>query len=384
MIPYASFLFFYIIFILVLPSIVLNLLGKSNFKYNVFATLIALIIIFSGNTSGAISLVLFVVWEIALILLYKKIRSIQNISWVYYLFVLLSILPLAMVKIVPFLNPSTMIGFLGISYLTFKAVQIVIEIRDGLIKGPMSLTMLIYFLLFFPTISSGPIDRFRRFEKDVVKHTDRKEYAVLFSAGIHKLFIGFLYKFIIGYLINEYLLLNDFISQNDTFMQKLLYMYSYSMYIFFDFAGYSAFAIGISYLMGIKTPENFNMPFISRNIKDFWNRWHMTLSFWFRDYVFMRVVFLLTKKKWIKNKYVISSIGYLFLFLLMGVWHGLELHYILYGLYHAVLMISFDLFSLLNKKYKFWPNTKFTTVLSIVITFHFICFGLYIFSGQFI
>lgn len=384
MIPYSSFLFFYIIFFLVVPSIVLNFLGKSNFKYNVFATLLAVVIIFSNHVQGALSLAVFVLWEITLILLYCKIRKIKNLSWVYYLFILLAIFPLAAVKVVPFLSPNTIIGFLGISYLTFKAVQIIIEIRDGLIKGNLSLTMLIYFLLFFPTISSGPIDRFRRFEKDVVQGIDRNTYAPLFSSGIHKIFIGFLYKFIIGYLINEYLLLNDFIIQNDTFMQRLLYMYSYSLYIFFDFAGYSAFAIGISYLMGIKTPENFNMPFLSRNIKDFWNRWHMTLSFWFRDYVFMRVVFLITKKKWLKNKYVISSIGYLFLFLLMGVWHGLELHYILYGLYHALLMISFDIFSLLNKKYKFWPSTKATAALSVVITFHFICFGLYIFSGKFI
>ncbi|UAC47854.1 hypothetical protein K6959_14770 [Bacillus aquiflavi] len=161
-------------------------------------------------------------------------------------------------------------------------------------------------------------------------------------------------------------------------------MYAYSMYLFFDFAGYSAFAIGISYIMGIKKPENFNMPFISRNIKDFWNRWHMTLSFWFRDYVYMRFVFLMRKKKWIKDRYVTSYIGYFLLFFLMGVWHGLEWHYILYGLYHAFLMISFDIFERINKKHKFWPNNKATRPIAIIMTFNFICFGFYIFSGKFI
>ncbi len=74
-------------------------------------------------------------------------------------------------------------------------------------------------------------------------------------------------------------------------------MYAYSMYLFFDFAGYSAFAVGVSYLLGVQTPMNFNKPFAARNIKEFWNRWHMTLSFWFRDYVFMRFVFWVNKKE---------------------------------------------------------------------------------------
>lgn len=77
-------------------------------------------------------------------------------------------------------------------------------------------------------------------------------------------------------------------------------MYAYSMYLFFDFAGYSAFAVGVSYLLGVQTPMNFNKPFAARNIKEFWNRWHMTLSFWFRDYVFMRFVFWVTKRNGLK------------------------------------------------------------------------------------
>lgn len=133
------------------------------------------------------------------------------------------------------------------------------------------------------------------------------------------------------------------------FVQQLTYMYAYSMYLFFDFAGYTAFAVGVSYMMGIKSPENFNKPFISRNIKDFWNRWHMSLSFWFRDYVFMRFVFFMTKKKWIKNRMAVSNIGYFVLFLLMGAWHGLALQYIIYGLYHAVVMSGYNLFEKWNK-----------------------------------
>ncbi|WP_045629464.1 MBOAT family O-acyltransferase, partial [Lacticaseibacillus paracasei] len=79
-------------------------------------------------------------------------------------------------------------------------------------------------------------------------------------------------------------------------------MYAYSGYLFFDFAGYSLFAVAISYLMGIETPMNFNKPWMSYNIKDFWNRWHMSLSFWFRDYIYMRFVFFVMKHKWLKSR----------------------------------------------------------------------------------
>ncbi|WP_283776050.1 MBOAT family O-acyltransferase, partial [Bacillus velezensis] len=89
---------------------------------------------------------------------------------------------------------------------------------------------------------------------------------------------------------------------------------------------YSAFAAEVSRIMGIQRPINFNRPFASGNIKDFWNDWHISLSFWFRDYVYMRFVLWMTKKKWLKNKFAISYIGFFLLFFLMGIWHGPEWH----------------------------------------------------------
>jgi membrane protein involved in D-alanine export len=293
---------------------------------------------------------------------------------------MLSILPLLMIKILPFFEIKSWFGFLGISYLTFKNVQMIIDIRDGSLTS-LSLKEQLNFLLFFPTISSGPIDRFKRFKKDMEEIPTREAYLALLLKGIDKIFLGFLYKFIIAFLIKSKIIATLFI-QSHTFLSDFCYMYAYSLYLFFDFAGYSAFAIGFSYILGVKTPENFNLPFLSRNIKDFWNRWHMTLSFWFRDYVYMRFAFFMQKKKWIKNRFTISYLGYLLLFLLMGFWHGIELHYIVYGIYHAVLIIGFDYFERLNKKHKFWKKNKLTHVVSVILTFHVICFGLLIFSGR--
>ena len=385
MIPYGDFTFFFIIGILLIPTIILGLKGKSSKKYNMFISVIILAIIFSSSAKSILSLILFTIFQVLLIKGYQTYRLKNNNGTVFVFAVLLAILPLVLVKVLPILGLHHLFGFLGVSYITFKAVQMIMETRDGMIKKPISIVELVYFLLFFPSISSGPIDRWRRFEKDLNHVPDRDEYRELLFNGINKIFQGFLYKFIIAFLLYNKVLLylpNHTYNYLTPFEGHLAYMYVYSLYLFFDFAGYSAFAIGVSKMMGIKTPENFNLPFLSKNIKDFWNRWHMSLSFWFRDYVYMRFVFWMTKKKWIKNRYTVSYIGYFVLFLLMGIWHGLEWHFIVYGLYHALLIVCFDKFERRNKVHKFWPKNKWTNAISIVITFHFICFGFYIFSGK--
>lgn len=391
MTPYASFYFFAIVGILLIPTIIAGLRGKMLRKYNAVVTLIMLAVIFSDKPKQAVALAIFAIWQFILVKGYLALRQRNNKTSIFCTAVVLSILPLILVKIIPavpalksivfFDIPAIkFVVFLGISYVTFRAVQMIFEIRDGLIKE-ITLFKFWEFLLFFPAISTGPIDRYRRFQKDVENPPSADEYKVMLYTGINRIFQGFLYKFIIAYLIKNHIW-DAAISKQATFVSFMTDMYAYSLYLFFDFAGYSAFVIGVSYIMGIKMPENFNKPFLSRNIKDFWNRWHMTLSFWFRDFIYMRFVFFATKKKLIKNRYTISYIGAFLNFGIMGIWHGLTWYYITYGLYHAILFIAFDIFERKNKKHKFWPNNKFTHVLGIIITFHFVCLGLLLFSGN--
>ncbi|AYF05490.1 MULTISPECIES: D-alanyl-lipoteichoic acid biosynthesis protein DltB [Bacillus] len=383
MTAYGSFYFFAIVGILLIPTIIAGLKGKMLRKYNAVLTLVMLAIIFSDKPKQAIMLAAFIIWQYALIKGYLLLRKQKNSTFTFCIAVILSILPLILAKVAPFVPELKFVVFLGMSYVTFRAVQMVFEVRDGLIKE-LSFFNFWEFVLFFPAISTGPIDRYRRFQKDIQKPPSAEEYQNLLYTGLNRIFQGFLYKFIIAYLIKQYFMDPAF-AQQDTILSNMIYMYSYSLYLFFDFAGYSSFVIGVSYMMGIKTPENFNKPFISRNIKDFWNRWHMSLSFWFRDFIYMRFVFFATKKKLIKNRYTISYIGAFLNFFIMGIWHITGEHvyqYIIYGLYHAALFILFDIFERKNKKHKFWPNNKFTHVLAIVITFHVVCFGFLIFSGH--
>lgn len=404
MIPYGTFTFFLIAFIVLIPVIVLGFLGKRSYIYNGISTAIMIVLIFSSDKHNLLgqkylsvqllSFIIYVIWQVALIMFYYKSRQKNNTFAKFTTVMVLSILPLAIVKILQsswlgghqiHFHESKLIefvGFLGISYVTFKSVQLIMEIRDGSIKE-IKVWKLIQFISFFPTISSGPIDRYKRFVKDDKKVPTGGEYRELVLKAIHMIMLGFLYKYIIAYFIQVYAV-NPLQLNLHGFTHMWLYMYAYSLYLFFDFAGYSLFAIAVSYLYGIKTPSNFNQPFKAKNIKDFWNRWHMTLSFWFRDCIYMRSLFYMSRKKLLKSQFAMSNMAFFLNFFIMGIWHGLEVYYIVYGLYHAALFIGYGYYERWRKNHPpRWQN-GFTTALSIIITFHFVTFGFLIFSGKFI
>ena len=377
MIPYSNLLFFYLIGLILIPAIVLGIMEKRLKLYGLIATLLIIGLLFSNSKLQLFCLVLFYFGELILVKGYSLLRTKYTQRWILWLTVLLSLIPLALVKW-GHLFTDRLLGFLGISYLTFKVIQMLLEISDGLIKE-VKLLDFTYFLLFFPTLSSGPIDRSRRFLDEVNQALPRNEYIDRVYQGLKKLLLGAGYKFILGNVINTYWLTK--IPATHTFVDTLNYMYAYSFYLFFDFAGYSLMAIGISYILGVRTPENFNRPFLSKDIKDFWNRWHMTLSFWFRDYLYTRFVMSSMKKKRFKNRYTASYIGYLITMGTMGIWHGTEIYYILYGLYHGILIISTDYFQRHSSLYKKYKHTRLWTAVSTLVTFHFVCFGFLLFSG---
>lgn len=393
--PYSSPTYF-IYLLLLLSPIMIGLYNGKRFRvYETFATIVILITaFFGGNMSQGISLIFYILFEMLIVLSYLRYRTKENSKnnfWVFFFAVVLAIVPLVFVKLDPLIqNPTiSLFAFMGISYLTFKSVEMIMETRDGAIKE-IKPWEFIRFLLFFPTITSGPIDRFRRFQKDVLKAPSREEYVGLMKSGVNKLMLGFLYKFIIGYCFGTLLLPKVSVLALSYKGQAplnlswwvLAYMYVYSMYLFFDFAGYSLFAVAISNFLGVKTPMNFNRPFQSHNIKDFWNRWHMTLSFWFRDFIYMRLMFFMMKKKLIKSRVTMANLGYLTLFLIMGFWHGETWFYIVYGLFHAGAMITNDAWLRFKKRHrKAIPHNKLTEAFAIFLTFNVVCFSFLIFSG---
>ena len=378
MIPYSNLFFFYILVPLLIPVVILGIMGKPIKKYGMVINLIFLIILFGDSKIQTLSLILFYLGELALVKGYLYLRPKYQSRWLLRVAVLFSFVPLILVKI-SIVFPVKQIGFLGISYITFKCVQMLIEIYDGLIKK-VNIFDFTYFLLFFPTISSGPIDRSRRFIEEINTVPDRKKYLDYLGEGIWKVFMGVGYKFVISALISSYWM-GKIPQGTYSFLSIINYMYAYSMYLFFDFAGYSLIAVGTSYILGVKTPNNFDKPFLSKDIKEFWNRWHMSLSFWFRDFIYTRFVMIALKKKWFKSRFTASYIGFLITMSLMGMWHGTEIHYIIYGFYHGALIVLTDYFQRKSKWYKKIKNKPLWKAISIGITFQFVCFGFLIFSG---
>ena len=365
--------FFFLILALVIGFII-NYLGKRTEYYILALSLIFAIVIYGKNTLMLSYLIGFIIYQYILVMIAQKTQDVKHLK----ILVFLSIVPLIINKVFA-LTHWHLLAFIGISYMSFKTIQIMIEISDGLIKERISIIDYIQFLLFFPTVSSGPIDRSRRFMVDIKERMPKDEYLELAGVGVYRVVLGLLYKVVLSTYSYHYLVL---LTNTGTVIYSIKYMYLYTLYLFFDFAGYSLMAVGSSNILGIKTPMNFNKPFLSIDIKDFWNRWHITLSTWLRDFVFSRVFMEATKKKRFKKRLNTAMYAYMVNMLLMGFWHGLTISYIVYGAYHGILMAGFEYYQKKSKFYKKNKNKAWYKVCSWFITINLVIFGLYIFSGE--
>lgn len=377
MIPFSGLLFFYLLFLGLLPAVVLGLLGKKLHYYGIFLCAAMLVIVFWQNGQLA-ALALFFLWEMALCCLFWRLpKRTRPLLWAA---VILALGPLGLIKLGEVLQPFSLFRLMGASYMSFRAVQVLLDIYDGRLQKlrPVALG---YFLLFFPAVSSGPIDRYRRFLSDLDRPPDREHYRTLLAQGIWKLAGGCVSAVVISGFIQQYWLAA---LPASGFGATLSYMYGYTFYLFFNFAGYSSVAIGAGYLLGIQMPENFNQPFLSVDMKDFWSRWHISLSTWLRDYLYSRFVMKSLKQKRFSNPRTASYLGYVLNMMAMGAWHGLQPQYLLYGVYHSALMCLNEVLDLHCKSFRSFKNHGAGQVVCVLVTFHLFSFGLLIFSGRLI
>ena len=365
--------FFLLLFVVLLIGFVLNYFGKRKDYY-----ILSLSILFAGAIYGkskamVVYLLAFIIYQYVLVFIAQRMDSKRLKP-----LVMLSILPLVVNKVFA-ITQLHLLAFIGISYMSFKTIQIMLEISDGLIKEKISVKDYLQFLLFFPTVSSGPIDRSRRFLKEINEVMPRKDYLELAGDGIYRIVLGLLYKVVLSTYVYQILLA---LSNTGTVVYSIKYMYLYTLYLFFDFAGYSLMAVGSSNVLGIQTPMNFNKPFLSIDIKDFWTRWHITLSTWLRDFVFSRVLMQVIRKKWFKNRLHNAAYAYMVNMLVMGFWHGISVSYISYGFYHGILMSGFEIYQKKSTFYKKHKNKTWYKLISWFVTMNLVMVGFFIFSGE--
>lgn len=219
---------------------------------------------------------------------------------------------------------------IGISFFTFHAISYIVDVhrqKAELQKDPVKL--LLYFALF-PQLIAGPIVRYSLIEKELYyrSHTVEK-----FVAGAKRFCLGLAKKVLIANVLGE---LSDTLinlpNNEMYYATSWIGILAYTLFIYFDFSGYSDMAIGLAKMFGFTFPENFNFPYIAKSVKDFWRRWHMSLSNWFRDYVYIP---LGGNQRGTARTYL----NLIAVFFLTGLWHGATWNFVIWGLFHGAFML---------------------------------------------
>lgn len=389
---YTSASFFIALAIVAVPAVALGASGRRIKPWGMVASVAMLAFLFADSRRALVAFLLFV--ALATASAYATLsswKSGRRSMTVYRISLAATLVPLVVYKVSAAVDAPGFLGFIGISYLTFRAVQVVVEIRDGLIED-LPLADYLYFLTFFATITSGPIDRSRRFLEDANTALASAAYRDLATRGALMLLAGAVMQLALATMVHGFTdpwAVNGAIAMPNILalglpwgVGSLVRAYGYAVYLYLDFAGYSLMAAGACYLFGIQCPTNFNAPWRALDLKDFWNRWHITLSTWLRDFVFMRFVRGLTRRHVFKKRLTTACCGYVVNMFLMGMWHGLTPDYLLYGLYHGVLLAATEAYQKRCPFYKRNKGKRWYKVLSWFVTMNLVIIGFSLFSGQ--
>lgn len=389
---YTSASFFIALAIVAVPAVALGASGRRIKPWGMVASVAMLAFLFADSRRALVAFLLFVALATAsAYAMLSSWKSGRRSMAVYRISLAATLVPLVVYKVSAAVDAPGFLGFIGISYLTFRAVQVVVEIRDGLIED-LPLADYLYFLTFFATITSGPIDRSRRFLEDANTALAPAAYRDLATRGVLMLLAGavmqlalatMVHGFTDPWAVNGALAMPNILALGLPWgVGSLVRAYGYAVYLYLDFAGYSLMAAGACYLFGIQCPTNFNAPWRALDLKDFWNRWHITLSTWLRDFVFMHFVRGLTRRHVFKKRLTTACCGYVVNMFLMGMWHGLTPDYLLYGLYHGVLLAATEAYQKRCPFYKRNKGKRWYKVLSWFVTMNLVIIGFSLFSGQ--
>lgn len=249
----------------------------------------------------------------------------------------------------------------GISFFTFKLISYIIEVSRGNIKAEKDFITFSTYVAFFPTIMSGPIDRPKQFLKQLSK-TRTINYGYI-SIGIKRIIWGMFCKMCVADVLVSYTdaVFNNIAVHNLSSILLATLLYTFQIYA--DFNGYSNIAIGIALILGIKVTENFNHPYFASSVTDFWRRWHISLSSWIRDYIYIPL-------GGNRKGRVRTYINQLTSMTICGLWHGASLNFVVWGAIHGFWLCIHKFFSqtILGHDKHYYPRGV-NRVLSIISTF---------------
>lgn len=274
-------------------------------------------------------------------------------------------------------------NMIGISYLAFRCSRLVLEVRNGVVKKPNFLEYL-NFAFFLPTMPVGPINTYANFRRGF-----SEKYEVPMGRAALRILVGAVKYQFLGNLCNQLtysgLLLDE---HPHHWMDLPVAMLFYYLYLCLNFSGFCDMAIGAAALIGIPVPENFDNPLIARNMKDFWNRWHITLSIWMRDVVFSPLSKFLVGKFGISLADHAIALTIAIVFLLVGVWHGAGWNFLAFGAAHALGVMTNHYYTILLKKrlgregFKAYNANAWIHAVAVVLTFCYAAACLFLFANN--
>ena len=263
---------------------------------------------------------------------------------------------------------------IGLSFHTFQAMSYTLEVYYGRQKAEKHFGIYALYVMFFPQLVAGPIERPQNilhqfYEKQKPDYNN-------FVVGFTQIMYGLFKKVVVADSLAMYV---DVMYKNYTAHSGSTLLFAtflYAIQIYCDFSGYSEMALGTARIMGFRLMKNFDSPYFSNNISDFWKRWHISLSSWFYEYLFNPIVVELRN-----NNTLALCVGFLSTFLISGLWHGANWTFILWGGYHGTLLLIYALTKKSRKKmWSFLPD-KISNFISIILTFAFVCIGYILFRS---
>ena len=257
---------------------------------------------------------------------------------------------------------------LAISFFTFEFVHYLIEVYRGTFT-PSGFRDFVLFIMFFPSLVCGPIKRFQQFKPQ--EYAQQRLDPANVHDGLERILFGLSKKTIIADTVAVYCAPVFANPQAYTWTQLWLGVYGYAMQIYFDFSGYSDIAIGSARLLGYRVPENFNYPYLQPNIAAFWRSWHMSLTSWITDYLYIPLGGnRLGEARAHLNRFLAMTI--------CGLWHGAAFHFAVWGMYHGVglnLLRGYQRLRGLRDGGNPTAAAPVMRALSTLFTFHFVCIG---------
>jgi alginate O-acetyltransferase complex protein AlgI len=285
---------------------------------------------------------------------------------------------------VPGRDAGTLIRFIGVSYFSFKMIHFLVESFRRKAERASVMDFFNY-ILFFPAFISGPINRYNHFVSQLRAPAGSRTGQDL-KRGAERIIHGLFKKFVMVPIFFPYILNaqgRDLAGLS--LLDLVVGLYAYAFYFYCDFSGYSDMAIGCARLMGLELPENFNNPFLKRNIRELWTNWHMSLTSWLVDYIYWPLVRKLRNREFFRGRPVfLSNLGMIITFLVCGMWHGESANFIVWGAYHGIGIAVLTIYQRRKRAFKSpflqrYFKSAYSGIVGPVLTFNYFALGLIFF-----